>query len=305
MLFNKPMDKTLTLTANAKINLTLDVLAKRTDGYHEVAMIMQSIDLADRLTFREQPSGIAMQTNVAGLPVDRRNLAYQAAELVKSTFQIKTGIHIELNKEIPLSAGLAGGSADAAGVLTGLNSWWKLGLTLDELCDLGAVLGSDVPFCLHGGTMLATGRGELLTPVAAMPPCYIVLAKPAASVSTAWVYRNYRPGAVEVHPDTAAMLAFLRQADLAGVAGKLANVLESVTIARHPEIGQLKAWMVQCGAMASLMSGSGPTVFGLAADREEAESIAAKLRNLSNAQIIVAKTVGGMRGENAAKIITN
>lgn len=305
MIFGKPMGKGMNLTANAKINLTLDVLARREDGYHEVAMVMQAIDLADQLTLREQPAGITVQTDFPGLAVDQRNLAYKAAELVKRTFHIKHGIHIELKKRIPVAAGLAGGSSDAAGVLRGLNSLWQLGLTLDELSNLGAVLGSDVPFCLYGGTMLATGRGELLAPVAAMPECYVVLAKPAVSVSTAWVYRNYRPVPAALRPDTGGMLHFLQQSDLNGISARLGNVLESVTIARHPEIGRLKAWMVESGAMASLMSGSGPTVFGIARDREQADFIAVKLKKLSNAQIMVAKTVGGMREENAAKIIAD
>ena len=305
MIFGKPMDKVLTLTANAKINLTLDVLDRRKDGYHEVAMVMQAIDLADQLTLREQPAGITVQTDFPGLAVDQRNLAYKAAELVKRTFHIEHGIHIELKKRIPVAAGLAGGSSDAAGVLRGLNSLWQLGLTPDELSNLGAVLGSDVPFCLYGGTMLATGRGEILAPVAAMPECYVVLAKPAVSVSTAWVYRNYRPVPAALRPDTGKMLHFLQQADLAEISARLGNVLESVTIARHPEIGRLKAWMVESGAMASLMSGSGPTVFGIARDQEQADFIAVKLKKLSNAQIMVAKTVGGMREENAAKIIAD
>lgn len=295
----------LTVAANAKINLTLDVLAKRADGYHEVVMVMQAIDLADQLTLREQAEGITVITDLPGLAGDQRNLAYRAAALIKSTLNIQAGIHIELNKKIPMAAGLAGGSSDAAAVLFGLNSLWKLGLSADELSNLGAALGSDVPFCLKGGTMLASGRGEVLTPIDTLPQTYVVLAKPKVSVSTAWVYQHYRPEAVSAHPDTQGMLQCLQKQDLEGVAARLCNVLESVTIPEHPQIGQIKAWMCEYGAMASLMSGSGPTVFGLTPDPEKADYIASKLEKLSQAQIIVAKTVAEMRGENGTKTIAN
>ncbi len=281
----------LILKAYAKINLALDVLHKRDDGYHQVEMIMQAIDLADIVSLRELDSDIIVAANTPALACDTSNLAYQAASLLRDTYRIKQGVHITLEKNIPMAAGLAGGSTDAAAVLTGLNRLWQLGLTLEQLEELGAGLGSDVPFCLRGGTMKATGRGEVLMPLPDLPPCYVVLAKPKANVSTAWVYQNYRSENVVSHPDMAGMIGCLGNHDLPGVANRLCNVLESVTMAKHPEIGDLKAAMLEYGAMASLMSGSGPTVFGMVEDRRQAENIARKISVCSNAEIIVTRTV--------------
>ncbi|MBC8014821.1 MAG: 4-(cytidine 5'-diphospho)-2-C-methyl-D-erythritol kinase [Sporomusaceae bacterium] len=280
----------LTVRANAKINLTLDVLYKRADGFHQVEMIMQAIELADILNLEDKPSGgISIITNIGHLPCDHRNLAFQAALLIKESCQVKSGVHIALEKKIPMSAGLAGGSSDAAAVLLGLNQLWNLGLSLDELKVLGAKLGSDVPFCLVGGTALATGRGELLTQLTPLPPCYVVLAKPRIGVSTAWVYGKYRGIGIH-HPDTAGVRYALTQSDLPGVASRLSNVLESVTISEYPKIGNLKESMMQYGAMASLMSGSGPTVFGLTPDQDKAEYIADKLRSQHDVEVIITKT---------------
>lgn len=287
----------LTIKGNAKINLTLDVLYKREDGFHQVEMIMQSIDLADVLHLEERQTGnISIATTIARLPCDQRNLAYRAAALLKETYQVKNGVHIFLEKNIPVAAGLAGGSADAASVLIGLNQLWQLGLSTNELEMLGAKLGSDIPFCIKGGTVLATGRGELLQPLAEIKPCYIVLAKPPIGVSTAWVYRQYRGQDVKAHPDTPGVKSSLEKGDLTGVAKGLCNVLESVTIPAHPEIKKLKQSMMQHGAMASLMSGSGPTVFGLVEDQAKAEYIAEKLKSQNAADIFVAKTVGKSGG---------
>lgn len=287
----------LKIKGNAKINLTLDVLYKREDGFHQVEMIMQAIDLADIVSLEERKNSvISVASNIARLPCDHRNLAYRAAVLIKEACQVTTGVHIFLEKNIPVAAGLAGGSADAASVLLGLNNLWKLGLSLHELEILGAKLGSDVPFCLRGGTMLATGRGEILEPLADLKPCYVVLAKPPISVSTSWVYRQYRGQDVKDHPDTSGVRSCLTQGDLPGVANRLCNVLESVTIPIHPQIKELKKSMMQHGAMASLMSGSGPTVFGLVEDQAGAEHIAKKLRNQSAANIFITKTVGKSGG---------
>ncbi len=287
----------LTVKGNAKINLTLDVLYKREDGFHQVEMIMQAIDLADVLRLEERSSGnISIAATIARLPCDQRNLAYRAAALIKETCQVKSGVHIFIDKKIPVAAGLAGGSTDAASVLLGLNRLWKLGLTIPELELLGSKLGSDVPFCIKGGTMLATGRGEILQPLTDIKPCFVILAKPSVSVSTAWVYRQYQGQNVKVHPNTAGVKSSLDQGDLVGVAEGLCNVLESVTIPVHPEIRKLKQAMVQHGAMASLMSGSGPTVFGLAEDQAKAEYIAQKLKSQCAADIFVTKTVGRSEG---------
>ncbi|MDR3559916.1 MAG: 4-(cytidine 5'-diphospho)-2-C-methyl-D-erythritol kinase [Negativicutes bacterium] len=287
----------LRIEACAKINLALDIHHKRNDGYHEVAMVMQAVALADLVGLQEQAEGISVATNLAGLDSGPSNLAYRAAALVLATCGIRRGVHIELEKRIPLAAGLAGGSSDAAAVLTGLNRMWRLGLSPAELDNLGATLGSDVPFCLHGGTMLATGRGEILTRLPDVPHAWVVLAKLPVEVSTAWAYNNYRPEAVAAHPDISGMTACLKQQDLAGVAARLGNVLETVTIPAHPEISALKQCMLDTGAMACLMSGSGPTVFGLTAERREAENVADSLRRRTRAQVMVTETLAVVGGE--------
>ena len=277
----------------AKINLTLDILGKRPDGYHEVSMIMQSVGLADELCLEKQAAGrgIELVCDKPGLPVDSRNLAYRAAELVLSTYKIASGVRIGLKKRIPMAAGLAGGSADAAAVLRGLNELFSLRLTTKQLCALGEKLGSDVPFCICGGTMLAEGRGELLTRLPDMPECFVVLAKPAADVSTAWVYQNYKPEKVAVHPDTKAVIECIERGDRTGLSQLLCNVLESVTINRYEEIQKYKTIMCKCGALASLMSGSGSTVFALAATEQQARNIAAELTQKTAAQVFVTKTI--------------
>ncbi len=291
---------------NAKINLTLDVLHKRPDGYHQVEMIMQAIELGDIVKLEEKMTAeISITSNVSHIPCDQRNLAYQAATLIKDTYQIPKGVHIFIEKNIPMSAGLAGGSTDAAAVLLGLNRLWGLDLSLEEMERLGARLGSDVPFCLQGGTMLATGRGERLEPLTSLPPCYVVLAKPRFGVSTAWVYGKYRGSAVQSHPDTRGVIGALEQGDLLGVASRLSNVLESVTMTEYPLIKKLKESMIKYGAMASLMSGSGPTVFGLVEDKEKAEYIATELRKQSDAEIIITKTVVKNGGYDGKAIITD
>lgn len=283
----------ITADARAKINLTLDILGKRPDGYHEVSMVMQQLEFSDVLRLREGPKGMGIRllSDVPGFPSSQRNLAYKAAKLIMDKCGVRQGVYIELTKRIPIAAGLAGGSTDAAAVLTSLNEMFSLGLGLEELCALGGQIGSDVPFCIQGGTMLATGRGEILKPLPAMPECHVILAKPQARVSTAWAYQNYRPEAVEKRPETEKIIGCLTLGDLTGVGSLLCNVLESVTMKEHADIAMLKQLMVHHGAMASLMSGSGPTVFGLTPDEERAAYIAEKLRSLTAAQVILTKTV--------------
>lgn len=268
-------------------------------------MIMQTIDLADTLELTGQDGDITITADAPALACDHTNLAYRAAALLRETFAVRRGVHIHVKKRIPMAAGLAGGSADAAGVLTGLNYLWKLGLTVDQLAQLGSKLGSDVPFCIKGGTMLAEGRGEKLTRLPELPVCQVVLAKPPVSVSTAWVYGNYRVEEVVDHPDISGMINCLGRCDLAGVAERLGNVLESVTIAAHPEIGELKSRMTEYGCMASLMSGSGPTVFGLTDDSRRAEAVAARLKNNSKVQIMAVKTVSKVGESIGTEIITD
>lgn len=253
----------LLVKAPAKINLSLDVLHKREDGYHEVEMIMTTIDLADRLelTLLEQDE-IKIISHNRFVPDDQRNLAYQAALLLKERFHVKSGVEIAIEKTIPVAAGLAGGSSDAAAVLRGLNKLWKLGLSVDQLAEIGAEIGSDVSFCVYGGTALATGRGEVITKLPAAPTCWVVLAKPFIGVSTADVYRRLNINGIQ-HPKTKEMIRAIEQGDYKGVCGHVGNVLEDVTFTLHPEVAQIKEQMKRFGADAVLMSGSGPTVFGL------------------------------------------
>jgi 4-diphosphocytidyl-2-C-methyl-D-erythritol kinase len=253
----------LLVKAPAKINLSLDVLHKRPDGYHEVKMVMTTIDLADRIELIPRTDdAIQIISQNRFVPDDHRNLAYQAAKLLKETFSIKQGVSISITKHIPVAAGLAGGSSDAAATLRGLNKLWNLGLTLDELAELGAQIGSDVSFCVYGGTAIATGRGEKITPIPSPPPCWVVLAKPSIGVSTAEVYRNLKVEEV-THPDVDAMVEAIGRQDYFAICQLVGNVLEEVTLKKHPEVAHIKEQMRRFGADAVLMSGSGPTVFGL------------------------------------------
>ncbi len=252
-------------------------------------MIMQAIDLADEICLTEQSDGITVTSDSSLLVCDKTNLAYRAAALLKETFSISQGIGIHLIKRIPIAAGLAGGSTDAAAVLLGLNKLWELGLSQEKLAVFGAALGSDVPFCLYLGTMQATGRGELLSELPDMPSCFIVLAKPNISVSTAWVYQNYRP--VPTHPNIDSISTALYNKNIADIAANMANVLESVTVGAYPLIDEIKQFMLEHGAMASLMSGSGPTVFGLVADQQQAIYLAEKLQQIQSVQVFITKPV--------------
>ncbi|RIX49287.1 4-(cytidine 5'-diphospho)-2-C-methyl-D-erythritol kinase [Paenibacillus nanensis] len=250
--------------APAKINLLLDVLRKRNDGYHEVEMIMTMVDLADRLEMEELPRDtIIISSQVGYIPLDEKNLAFQAARLIKERYNVRKGVYIHLDKKIPVAAGLAGGSSDAAATLRGLNRLWGLGISEDELCDLGAELGSDVPFCVKGGTAIARGRGEKLEHIAHPPQCWVVLAKPPINVSTADVYGKLRANEITQHPSIANMRDALERGSFQDMCDGLGNVLENVTLELYPEVLQLKESMIRLGADGVLMSGSGPTVFGL------------------------------------------
>jgi len=253
----------LLVKAPAKINLALDVLHKRPDGYHEVEMIMTTIDLADRveLTLLEQDK-IHILSHNRYVPDDQRNLAYQAAQLLKDRFGVKKGVLISIEKTIPVAAGLAGGSSDAAATLRGLNKLWDLGLSLDELAELGSEIGSDVSFCVYGGTALAKGRGEIIKELPPPPTCWVILAKPFIGVSTADVYRRLDLKGSK-HPDIYGMIQAIKEHDYQRVCDNVGNVLEGVTLSLHPEVAQIKEQMKRFGADAVLMSGSGPTVFGI------------------------------------------
>ncbi len=253
----------LYVKAPAKINLTLDVLYKRPDNFHEVEMVMTTVDLADRISLESREDGVIQIISTDNfVPNDHRNFAYQAARLIKDTYGIKQGVSITIEKEIPIAAGLAGGSSDAAATLKGLNELWNLGLSIDELAELGAKIGSDVSFCVYGGTALATGRGEIIKEIPAPPNCWVVLAKPKIGVSTAEVYGGLKVKGLE-HPNTKQMIKAIETKDYELLCSSLGNVLETVTFKLHPEVIMLKEQMKRFGADATLMSGSGPTVFGL------------------------------------------
>ena len=265
-------------TAYAKINLGLSILGKRKDGYHEVSMIMQSVGLCDEVIITEG-EGIQISTNLEGLTCGKDNLAYKAAALLAEKYNITPNVHIILNKKIFMAAGLAGGSSDAAAVLRGLNKYWNLNLGDDTLETLAAELGSDVPFCICGGSAIAKGRGEIIIPLSDMPETIVVLAKLRnLDVSTAWVYKNYNPGRVVNNPSIEQIAEELSKGGKA-IAPYMGNVLETVTIPANPQIASIKAAMLGAGAYYSMMSGSGPTVFAFAENQEIAEKIVDALKN--------------------------
>ncbi|MBD0409107.1 4-(cytidine 5'-diphospho)-2-C-methyl-D-erythritol kinase [Bacillus siamensis] len=277
--------------APAKINLSLDVRSKRPDGYHEVEMIMTTIDLADRIELTELPENvIRVASHNRFVPDDQRNLAYQAAKLLKERFQVKKGVSIMITKVIPVAAGLAGGSSDAAATLRGLNRLWNLKLSVEELAELGAEIGSDVSFCVYGGTALATGRGEKIRHISAPPHCWVVLAKPTIGVSTAEVYRRLNLQQVR-HPDVQAMIDAIEEKSFQKVCSQLGNVLESVTLNLHPEVAMIKNQMKRFGADAVLMSGSGPTVFGLVQYESKVQRIYNGLRGFCD-QVYAVRMIG-------------
>jgi len=258
--------------ARAKVNLALDVVGKRADGYHDLRMVMQTLSLADDVSIRTdgRPDRIEVTSNIAWLPKDGKNLAYRAARLLMDKFGITSGVSIDIFKKIPVSAGLGGGSADCAAVLSGMNGLFGLGLGLNELMELGATLGSDVPFCLFGGTALAEGVGERLTRLRPAPKAFVTLVKPPFSVSTPEVFRDFNPDGVREGPDIDGMIGEMEKGSLEGVCGCFGNTLESVTVAKHPVLKYIKEFLRSAGAVGSLMSGSGPTVFGVFETRPEA-----------------------------------
>ena len=260
------MIKHLSLKAYGKINLGLDVLRRRDDGYHEVRMIMQTVGIYDRidLIYKETP-GITVETNLYYLPDNENNLVYKAAKLLMDEFHVQKGVHIRLRKYIPVAAGMAGGSSDAAAVLFGVNKMFSLGLTTEQLMDRGVKIGADVPYCVMRGTALSEGIGEILTPLPVPPQCQVLIAKPGISVSTKFVYENPHANELrpEQHPDIDGMMEAIKQKDLYGIADRFGNVLENVTIPAYPVIQEIKDLMLEQGAIGALMSGSGPTVFGL------------------------------------------
>lgn len=273
------MAKIIAVNAPAKVNLTLDAKYKRPDGYHELETIMHQIDLCDRLIL-EQNREIVIDSNSKQIPLDKSNLAYRAAAGFLEEFGIKEGVRIFIEKTIPVGAGLAGGSTDAAAVLSGLNRLYDLGAGLDDLMRIAASLGSDVPFCLRGGTALATGRGEILESYYPSHALTMVLVKPPFEVSTAQVYGALDLTTIKNHPDAREFLAAWEHNNLESMALNMINVLESVTVNRYPEISQIKQRLLDMGAAAVLMSGSGPSVFGLFGSTGEAESARDQMKDM-------------------------
>lgn len=256
--------KEITLKALAKINLGLDVVRRREDGYHELRSVMQTLHLHDRLQIkRTREPGIKIHTNLRFLPVNESNLVYQAAALLTEEFQIPEGVEVVLTKRIPVAAGMAGGSADGAAMLYGMNRMFELGLSRRDLMARGLKLGADVPYCLMRGTALAEGIGEELTQLPPMVKCPVLIAKPGVSVSTKFVYQNLRLDEGLQHPDIDALIRAIQCKDFDGVCSHMGNVLETVTVPHYPVIEQIRQKLLDCGAAAAMMSGSGPTVFGL------------------------------------------
>ena len=260
------------LKARAKINLGLDVLGKREDGYHEVRMVMQTIGIYDRLILTKIPEEeIRITSNLAFLPVNENNLIYKAIKLLKDEYHFPGGVSVDLNKFIPVAAGMAGGSTDAAAALYGMNQMFDLGLNMEQLKERGVKIGADVPYCLMRGTALAEGIGEKLTALPPMPKCPVLVAKPSVAVSTKFVYENLHLENDPPHPDIDRLLEDIRKKDLQSTAQDMGNILETVTVAHYPEIASLKEIMKEHGALNALMSGSGPTVFGLFEDEKTAK----------------------------------
>lgn len=276
--------------AYAKVNLGLDVVRRREDGYHEVKMIMQNIGVHDELTFRKQEQGITLKIDRVDLPTDGNNLIYRTAKLIKEEFEITEGVYITLKKRIPIAAGLAGGSTDAAAVFKGMNELFGLRMTQEKMCELGVRIGADVPYCIMGGTALAEGIGEKLTPLPDAPGAVVLLAKPDISVSTKDIYQNLNVPELKVHPDIDGMTKAIIRHDLDGIIERMDNVLESVTVKMHPVIDEIKNFMKEQGAQRAMMSGSGPTVFGIFEDQGQAAAAYLALKETGLAKDLVVTT---------------
>jgi len=282
--------------AYAKINLGLDVIDRLPNGYHEVKMVMQTVGIYDVLTLEKIPEGIIVTTDNGELPTDENNLIYKSAKLMKEKYSIQEGVRIHLEKNIPIAAGMAGGSTDAAATFIGMNELFDIGATEEELRELGVKVGADVPYCIMGGTALAEGIGEVLSPLPAPKDCFLLIAKPDINVSTKYVYEHLDAEGVEIHPDIDGMIEALEQGSLEGIVKRLGNVLENVTVKKYPVIQEIKENMLENGALGSLMSGSGPTVFGMFDKKETAEKAmeALKAKGLAKQLFVTGFAKGGM-----------
>lgn len=280
------------LRAMAKINLGLDVLRKREDGYHEVRMIMQTIQMYDLLDIRkkEEP-GISLSTNLPYVPSDERNLVYKAAKLLMDEFDIKEGLSMKLTKFIPVAAGMAGGSSDAAAAFVGVNRLFRLGLSEEELMKRAVQVGADVPYCVMRGTALAEGIGEKLTRLPGLQKCYVLVGKPGINVSTKLAYENLHLDQIQSHPDIDGMISDIENQDLHSLTAKMQNVFEPGIISQYPVIQEIKDLMEANGALKAMMSGSGPTVFGIFDDRSKLREATEALRNSHLAKTVFATQI--------------
>lgn len=284
------------LRAFAKINLGLDILRKREDGYHEVRMIMQTIQMYDVLEMKKvKKPGISLSVNYPYIPSDERNLVYKAAKLLMDEFQVKEGVDIRLEKFIPVAAGMAGGSSDAAAAMVGINHLFKLGLSEKDLMDRAVNIGADVPYCIMRGTALAEGIGEKLTRIAQVPDCYVLIGKPGIGVSTKTAYESLQLDKIQSHPDIDGIIRDIENGNLLAMTDKMGSVFESGIIGKYPVIGEIKDLMEANGALKAMMSGSGPTVFGIFDDREKMEAAAAVLRQSNLAKTVFATEVTKVR----------
>ncbi len=275
--------KTIEKKAYAKVNLALDVLRKRPDGYHDVKMIMQNLSLCDELTFSVDENTtegiISISTNKESVPTDERNLIYKAIKLMYETYGLHNNISVKLIKNIPVEAGMAGGSTDCAAAIKAVNELFDLKLSIKKMQEIGVKLGADVPFCILGKTAVSEGIGEILTEIPGLKECYVLVAKPPISVSTAFVYKNLKADEIKVHPDVDGMAQALKNNDLSEICKRMSNVLETVTACSHPEIIIIENVMKNNGAINSIMSGSGPTVFGIFDSKEQCEKTAKIIRD--------------------------
>ncbi len=284
------------LKSLAKINLGLDVLGKRANGYHDVRMVMQTIYLYDDVKLERKKNGkVSVESNLFYLPANENNIAYKAAQMLREEFNIQDGVHIKLKKRIPVAAGLAGGSSNAAAVLFGMNRLFDLQLSQEELMERGVKLGADVPYCIMRGTVLAEGIGEELSPLSPMPKCYILIAKPGISVSTKVVYEKLDASAIVEHPDIDGIIRALDENNLELVTERMGNVLEQVTIADCPIIEEIKDTMKDNGAMNAMMSGSGPTVFGVFTRKQDAQEAMKAIKRKKLAKQIYLTNVHNVR----------
>ncbi|WP_368653549.1 4-(cytidine 5'-diphospho)-2-C-methyl-D-erythritol kinase [Ornithinibacillus sp. 4-3] len=277
--------------APAKINLSLDILGKRQDGFHDVEMIMTTIDLSDRVELHLlEKDTIKVSLESRFVPNDERNLAYQAANLLKKEYQVSQGVFIKIDKSIPVSAGLAGGSSDAAAVLRGLNKLWNLNISTEKLMQLGLCIGSDVPFCVYNGTALVTGRGEQVIPLPAPPSCWVILAKPNIGVSSKTIFHQINVEELW-HPNTQRMVDALSAGDFAEMCEAMGNALESITFYNYPEVARIKEKMKKSGAYNVLMSGSGPTIYGLVEHEGQAQRVYNSMRGFCD-EVYMVRIIG-------------